>query len=203
MKARLFVVNEESRLNVISTNEVSVIVTESTYQSGEKKGKKRNNWNQTITDIVDDLLQISIGDYIFLWESGSKNIYGVYRAVSKPFYRRDEGRNDIFKIKIKIAYDFEKPINEYDIINNPYMKNRLWNIIGKKVAGKSRATTPITNEEMQFLIQSLIANNPNYKFYEASDEISVENELSFDFINQYDTAIPDSISDYIYEPFEY
>lgn len=83
----------------------------------------------------------------------------MYRAVSLPFYRKDVGVNAIFHIKISEAYVFERPINEYDVINNPYMKNKLWNIIGKKVAGKPRGSSPVTPEEMQFLIQSLIDAN--------------------------------------------
>lgn len=190
MKARLFVVNEQTFKKTMENMEVFVFVPE----------PKSNRWNQVLLDIVCDLMQISIGDYIFLWESGAKNIYGVFRAVSKPFYKKT-GANDIFRIKIAEAYSFDKPINEYDVINNPYMKNHLWNIIGKKVAGKSRATSPITGDEMEFLIQSLIAVNNNCFKYEPNYQVvDVENELAFDFTRQYDGHIPRQIAEYKFSP---
>lgn len=191
MKARLFVVNKETIVNTLESKEVSVIVP-------EPEGKKL--WNKTLIDIVSDLLQVEIGDYIFLWESGYERIYGVYRAVSKPFYKQDNG-NDIFRIKIDVAYNFEKPIKEYDVINNPYMKNKLWNIIGKKVAGKSRGTSPITPEEMQFLIQSLIdANDSQYSYIKDYSIISVENEIKIDFINDSNSVVPQRLAEYVYQP---
>ena len=191
MKARLFVVNEETMKKTLDTMEVSVMVP-------EPEGRL---WNKTVLDIVCDLMQVDIGDYIFLWESGTENIYGVFRAVSRPFCCDDVDANDIFRIKIDMAYDFKKPINEYDVINNPYMKNKLWNIIGKKVAGKSRGTSPITNEEMQFLLQSLIDVNDDYNYYDDYSVVDVENELKFDFEHEFNNDIPDRLSDYNYAPF--
>jgi len=193
MKARLFVVNKDTIRQTMDTMEVSVIVP-------EPEGKKL--WNKTLIDIVSDLFQVEIGDYIFLWESGFERIYGVYRALSKPYFRREDNENDIFKIKIGCAYSFEKPIREYDVINNPYMKNKLWNIIGKKVAGKSRGTSPITPEEMQFLIQSLIdANDGEYTFNR--DYVAIqnpENEITIDLINETNNEIPARLVDYIFAP---
>ena len=191
MKARLFVVNEETIARVLTYMEVSVMVP-------EPKGKK--SWNETLVDIVSDLMQVEIGDYIFLWESGSKKIYGVYRAISHPFYQADEGRNDIFRIKIDIAYKFEKPIREYDIINNPYMKSKLWNIIGKKVAGKSRGTSPLTLEEMQFLIQSLIDANEEYIYHNDYTIVDVDNEVLFDMKNDFESMILNRLQEYEYHP---
>lgn len=190
MKARLFVVNENTIVTTINNNEVSIMVP-------EPQGAM---WNKTIIDIMSDLFQVEVGDYIFLWESSDNNknrIHGVYRAISKPFYKIEKGKNDPFKIKIERAYLFEKPIDEYDVINNPNMKNELWTIIGKKVAGKSRGTTPLTNREMEFLIQSLIdKNGVEYKFIEESKEINVKNELTIDLNNNYVGDIPKSLEQF-------
>lgn len=193
MKARLFVVNQESIRSTLDAMEVSVYVP-------EPEGKKL--WNKTLIDIVSDLLQVEIGDYIFLWEAGYERIHGVYRALSKAFFRRDENAKDLFKIKIGIAYKFEKPIREYDVINNPYMKNKLWNIIGKKVAGKSRGTSPITPEEVEFLIQSLInANGGEYEYIRDYVAITnLANEISIDLVNDTNNTIPTRLEDYVYEP---
>lgn len=193
MKSRLFVVDKDSIKTTLENMEVSVIVP-------EPNGKL---WKKTLLDIVSDLMQVELGDYIFLWESGYERIYGVYRAISKPFYSYEEGRNDIFRIKIDIAYSFEKPIMEYDVINNPYMKNKLWNIIGKKVAGKSRGTSPITPEEMQFLIQSLIDVNKSYSYSKDYSVVSVDNELKFDFEAIENSEIPSRISEYAYAPIQF
>lgn len=191
MKARLFVVNPDTIGRTLKNKEVSVVVPE----------PKKKSWHETIIDIASDLLQVEIGDYIFLWESGTKKIYGVYRAVSKPYYRKQKGRNDIFRIKFDVAYEFQKPIMEYDVINNPYMKNKLWNIVGKKVAGKARGTTPITPEETQFLIQSLVDVNDSYCYYKDYDVVDVKKELLFDFEEEFKVKLPASISKYNYKPF--
>lgn len=71
MKARLFIVNKDTIINTLDSMEVSVLVP-------EPKGK--SGWYETLTDIISDLMQVEIGDYIFLWEVGTKNIYGVYSA---------------------------------------------------------------------------------------------------------------------------
>lgn len=191
MKARLFVVNEVTRKRTIENKEVSVYVP-------EPDGKPQ--WNRSITDIVSDLMQVEIGDYIFLWEMGTGKIYGVYRAVSDAFFAKETGRNDIFRIKIDVAYSFNEPIMEYDMINNPYMKNKLWNIIGKKVAGKARGTSPITKDETQFLIQALIDANETYVYYHDYEPCDVEDKLAFNLHDEYDKEIPMSIEEYDYEP---
>ncbi len=191
MKARLFVVNQDTIIRALNDMEVTVIVP-------EPEGKKL--WYKTLMDIVSDLMQIEIGDYIFLWEAGSDCIYGVFRAISHAFYQADEGRNDIFRIKIDEAYRFQKPIKVYDIINNPYMKSKLWNIIGKKVAGKSRGTSPLTFEEMQFLIQSLVAENKQYEYNANYIITNVDNELSFDMQNEFNATELERLQDYIYQP---
>lgn len=191
MKARLFVVNKETITRVFNDMEVTVIVP-------EPEGKKY--WDKTLMDIVSDLIQIEIGDYIFLWETGSDCIYGVFRAISHAFYQADEGRNDIFRIKIDVAYRFVNPVKVYNIINNPYMKSKLWNIIGKKVAGKSRGTSPLTFEEMQFLIQSLVAENGQYEFNGSYVVANVDNELSFDMQNEFNTTELERLQDYVYQP---
>lgn len=191
MKARLFVVNEDTIKDTIKKKEVSIFVPQP---------KEGSMWNKTIIDIMGDLFQIELGDYVFLWESSSNNknrIHGVYRIVSKPFYQYEAGKNDPFRIKIEKAYEFEKPIDEYDVINNPTIKNELWTIIGKKVAGKSRGTTPLTNREMEFLIQSLInQNSGRYNFIPYGGEVLVENELDIDFTNEYTNDIPASLEEF-------
>lgn len=63
MKARLFIVNKDTIINTLDSMEVSVLVP-------EPKGK--SGWYETLTDIISDLMQVEIGDYIFLWEAGTK-----------------------------------------------------------------------------------------------------------------------------------
>ena len=186
MKGRLFAVSEESRDTSIEKMELSILVPEP---------EKKPRWYQILEDIASDLFQLDVGDYAFLWEEDTKFIYGVYRIISKPFFRQEKNHNDIFKIKIEPAYYFKKPINEYDIVNNPYMKNRLWNIVGKKISGKPRGSTPITEDEISFLIQSLISINPDYKFYPMTKEKRIENELQFDLSDD-EGKRPNSLSEY-------
>lgn len=196
MKARLFVVNNDTINTVLENMVISTMVPGPVTE----KNKKKKMWNKTIIDIMSDLTQLEIGDYIFLWESSSNvksRIYGVFRVLSKPYYEYEQGQNDPFKIKIGKAYVFEQPVDEYDIINNPYMKNELWTIIGKKVAGKSRGSTPITNSAMEFLIQSLIdKNNGRYEFIEPQDIIQVNYEVNINLENEYVDKIPNSLKEF-------
>lgn len=178
MKSRLFVVNQASLYNTITNNEVSIIVP-------QLNGAE---WEKTVADIMADMLQIEIGDYIFLWEtrsaSSKSKIHGVYRAISKPFYYCNSSNDNApFKIKIEKAYDFDNPIEEYDFLNCPYIKGNLWTVIGKKVAGKSRGTSPLSIEESKYLITMLIGKNPNYKYYPLikSNVVNVVSPLSINY----------------------
>lgn len=178
MKSRLFVVNQTSLQNTIANNEVSIIVPK---LNGDE-------WVKTVADIMADMLQIEIGDYIFLWETRSatskSKIHGVYRAISKPFYYLNSTNDNApFKVKIEKAYDFDNPIDEYDFLNCPYIKGSLWTVIGKKVAGKSRGTSPLSIEESKYLITMLIGKNPNYKYFpfNSNNVIMINNPLSINY----------------------
>ena len=106
MKARLFVVNENTFEETVNSKTISVITP--------KPDKKQ--WIKTLADIMADMLQIEEGDYIFLWETRSTNkksrIYGVYRAISKPYYELSSPNDNApFKIRIEKAYDFSEPVS--------------------------------------------------------------------------------------------
>ncbi len=178
MKSRLFVVDSSSIASTISTNIASIRIP---VLTGEQ-------WIKTIADIMADFLQIEIGDYIFLWETKNgtqKNrIHGVYRAISKPYYQCSS-RNDLapFKIHIEKAYDFSQPVEEYEVLNNPYIKNTLWTIMGKKVAGKARGTTPLSIDESKYLLTLLIGKNQTYTFneFDPARIIPVPNPLQISY----------------------
>lgn len=72
MKARLFVVNKDTIINTLDSMEVSVFVP-------EPKGKLR--WYKTLTDIISDLMQVEIGDYIF-YGSQVQKIFMEYTGLS-------------------------------------------------------------------------------------------------------------------------
>ncbi len=174
--------------------------------ASEEDVKKNNrSWLRTITDIASDMLQMEIGDYIFLWErvedkSSEKikksTIYGVYRVASDPYYvNTDEAP---FKIKIDVAYKFEKGISEYDVLNNPFLKKVLWNIVGKKVAGKARASSPLTFDEVQCLIEHLIdVNNGQYEYIKPNSDSNekVDNPLEINLLANTDNPIYKKLSD--------
>ena len=60
-KARLFVVDENTFLSTIHNKIASIYVP-------DLSGKQ---WLKTVADIMADMLQIEIGDYIFLWKNKS------------------------------------------------------------------------------------------------------------------------------------
>ena len=158
-KGRLFVVNQDTLAETRETNTVSIKTPDLTGAQ----------WLKTVSDIMADMLQIEIGDYIFLWETSAQGqksrIHGVYRAISAPYYKMNS-RNDEypFKLRIEPAYIFQTPLEEYDVLNCPYIKTPLWTVIGKKVAGKARGTTPLSMEEVKVLITLLVGKNPEFSF---------------------------------------
>lgn len=193
IKGRLFVVNENTLQNTIRNNIASI-------ETPQPIG--RRDWLKTIADIMADMLQIEIGDYIFLWEmktsTQKSRIHGVYRAISKPYYELSSPTDCYpFKIKIEKAFNFNIPLNEYDILNCPYIKSPLWTVIGKKVAGKPRGTSPLSPTEVQSIITLLIGRNVNYTFipYDEARIINVPNSLKIDYLNNGDSPIVRTLSD--------
>ena len=191
MKSRLFVVDSDSIVETLSTNIASIRVPDLTGQQ----------WLKTIADIMADMLQIEIGDYIFLWETKKgtqKNrIHGVYRVISKPYYYcNTPDDNAPFKIHIEMAYDFIQPVDEYDVLNNPYISSSLWTIIGKKVAGKSRGTTPLSIDEAGYLFKLLIGKNSTYSYnnFDSSRIIPVANPLQISYSLKGDTNRPANLA---------
>ena len=193
MKGRMFVVDSQSLQDTIANNIATI-------RTPNLQGVQ---WLKTLADIMADMLQIEIGDYIFLWETSNGNIksriHGVYRAVSKPFYSCvNANDNAPFKIHIEKAYDFVNPIDEYDVLNCPYIKSALWTIMGKKVAGKSRGTSPLSNEEIKHLITLLIGKNPNYQFYpyNSLNIVNVTNPLHISYTNTGSNTVPVSLNSF-------
>lgn len=185
MKSRIFVVDDKFMENINKNLEIEVFVP---YPNDKQ-------WYKTITDIISDVFQLKINDYIFFWQEKKTNpdsyIWGVYRVVSNPFFS-----DNYFKIKIERAYDFENPVTEYDILNDPYNKIDLWNICGKKISGKPRASTPLSPYETEYLIQKLIGANKNYNFFPSSNKlIKVKNEITINFKNKYKNKTLTNLSD--------
>lgn len=178
MCARLFVVDGESFESTRSDKIVGARLPDIINKQ----------WIKTFHDMLADILQVQIGDYIFLWrnkEDGEKNrIYGVYRAISKPFfYVNPKSKQAEFRIHIETAYDFPEPLSEYDVLNNPYNRIMPWNVIGKKISGKARATTPLSPDEEEALITMLKGINPDRKYhpFDESHIIEVQNPLKISY----------------------
>ena len=173
-KARLFTVDSNT---IISTKNSGMATIFCPQLDGTQ-------WVKTVADIMADLLQIEIGDYIFLWERKSGNqksrIHGVYRAISNPYFDNSDPNDGApFKIRIEEAYHFENPIEEYEVLNCPFVKDPLWTIMGKKVADKARGTSPLSMKEAEILITLLIGNNPDWTYndFDYSNTISMPNPL--------------------------
>ena len=191
MKSRLFVVDDASLASTLSSNIASVKIP--SFQ-GDK-------WIKTIFDIMADMIQIEIGDYIFLWNQRSSLhsscVYGVFRAISRPYYQCSSPNDTFpFKIHIEPAYELQNPVSEYEILNNPYIKNPLWNIIGKKVSGKPRGSTPLTIDESQYLISLLLDKNKTYRFIpaDATRNITIPFPLKIDYSLAVKNSRPVSVS---------
>lgn len=188
-KARIFVVDEETKKNTVEKMELSIYTPSPLKNTSvdDEKAEQKKQWIKTIADIAADMLQVEKGDYIFLWKTktgtAKSEIYGVYRAISSPYYKLDTPDDKYpFKLRIEKAYDFRDPITEYDVLNNPFSKNALWNIVGKKVADKPRASSPLTFIEVQHLIELLIGKNGDSPFVPCDSQryINVDNPLCID-----------------------
>lgn len=191
MKGRMFVVDSTTLQSTITTQIASI-------KTPDLQGAQ---WLKTLSDIMADMLQVEIGDYIFLWETRAGNvksrIHGVYRAISAPYYSCTTTQDDApFKIHIEKAYDFSEPIDEYDVLNCPYIKSAMWTITGKKVAGKSRGTSPLSEEEIKHLITLLIGKNPSYQFhpFNVANVINVANPICINYSNTGTNTRPASLS---------
>lgn len=178
MKGRLLVVDDES-LKIIKENKIW----------GPRIPELGENWDITIIDIVSDMLNFQIGDYVILWKTkscviDSSEFYGVYRVISKPYIDtqvlNSKDENPIlmtpFKIQLEEAYKFDNPIQEYDFINDINIKNDIWTIVGKKVKGKARASTPITEEIIQLFIKKFIDINNNWIYTAFTKEVSIPSD---------------------------
>lgn len=192
-KGRMFVVDNDT-INYVRENNILYV-----------KAPEPTNaeWLKTIADIMADMLQMEIGDYAFLWETKGKDqksrIYGVYRIISKPFYECKSDKTEYpFRIYVEKAYDFKEPIDEYDVLNNPYIKNSMWTMVGKKIAGKPRGTTPVSIEEIKALILLLKENNTDYKYIPFDNERvkCVKKPLQIDYEKTDDNPKVKKLSDF-------
>lgn len=181
MKAKLFVVNdetlEEAKLSKIAKIKVPLAKKENNNEGDEEDDeeiedpkKPSVHFVQSTDSMLADMLQLSLGDYVFFWCEKKKDlqkstITGVYRIVSKPFFQFDN-ESDIFPFKVCIeeAYHFNNPVTEYEVLNSPFINTALWNIAGKKISGKGRGSVQLTQKEAEALLQLLIAKNPDYKY---------------------------------------
>ena len=193
MKGRMFVVDSTTLQRTIETQIASIKTPDLTGAQ----------WLKTVSDIMADMLQVELGDYIFLWEMRDANvksrIHGVYRAISAPYYSCNSAEDKApFKIHIEKVYDFSNPIDEYDVLNCPYIKSAMWTIIGKKVAGKSRGTSPLSEEEVKQLITLLLGKNPTYHFYpfNAANVVNVENPIGISYNNVGANVLPTSLQSF-------
>lgn len=180
IKARMFVVNENTFEETKRSGIASVRIPFELVNDDENPDivhkRASSHFISSLDSMMADLMQITKGDYIFFWcekadYAYKSNIYGVYRALSEPFFAFDSEEDVMpFKIIIEEAYHFINPVSEYEVLNSPYIKDLLWNIRGKKICGKSRGNIQITKNEMEVLLNLLIAKNLDYTFTEPSDD---------------------------------
>ena len=174
MKGRIFVVDHDYMINLNKDMEIKA----------KLPPLERSQWYKSVTSLLADMFQVQLGDYAFLWETKGNNsdsfIWGVYRIISNPFFDRAEP--NFIKFKIEPAYLFKTPLTEYDILNDPYNKIDLWNIVGKKIAEKHRASTQLSPYETEFLIQKLIDKNPSFTYLPYTcKNVKIDNEIRINF----------------------
>lgn len=175
MKSRLFIVNDITLKEAINDKIAKIkipFIDDEDKTTGASRRVARDQFINSVNSMMADMLQLQKGDYIFFWcekekSSFKSTITGVYRVISEPYFKFDN-EDDIypFKIMIEEAYTFKKSISEYEVLNSPYIKTPLWNIIGKKTCGKRRGSIQLTPNEASVLLTMLIDKNPKYSFKE-------------------------------------
>ena len=159
---RIFVVDSDS-YNI--TKQFNIAAT------GKKDVSLGKQYIKTIYDLMSDILTLNKGDLVFFWESYNKRIdesgrgiIGVYEVISEPYY--DPSRKEIdehiylsesypFRVDIEEIISFDEHLSEYDLFSRPDVRSKVWNLIGKKVGGKSRGSIPLTPLECEILIHLL------------------------------------------------
>lgn len=180
---RLFVVDKNTHTYCVNNNLVMVSLPNKPPST---------LYHKTLIDLMADMMQLSIGDYVFFWRNKFANspnsVLGVYRVASEPYFDTTplkglKGENTKvskypFRVKIEEAYSFKSHLTEYKLLNDPFLKMRLWNIVGKKVGNKPRANVPLTPIEVELLIQKFVQENKSYSFTKPKMSSRVSNILS-------------------------
>lgn len=184
---RIMVVNKNSYEVTKQTNIVSI----------GKIGDLGDFYIKTIYDMMADFISLKTGDLIFFWESNSeekgRGIIGVSEVISFPYFDvediKDKNGNVIisglypFRVKIRNVIPFNNFLSEYNLFSKPEIRNKIWNLVGKKVGGKARGSIPLTPVECEILIHLLSEinggldlkniNNPTSYKYSNVDKMKV------------------------------
>jgi len=140
-----------------------------------------------------DMLNIDIGDLVFLYER-QVGFHGVYKVKSSLFFDTTQVKNQDgllidkqwpLRILLENVYYFPKPVNEDLLFSTPKYENIFWIWAYRKSQG-ARGCNTITPEAAEALIELFVKLNGNdesynkFKPYKPQDS----NEIKFTFIEE-------------------
>ncbi len=135
-----------------------------------------------------DMMGISIGDLVFLYER-QVGFHGIYKASSPLFFDTANVVNNDgssvgaqwpLRIKLESAYYFPKPVPEDLLFSTPQYEN-VFGIWGYRKSQGARGCNTITPEAAEALTELLVKINGKDVKYDASDPYtpSEPNEVCF------------------------
>jgi len=126
-----------------------------------------------------DMLSISVGDIVFLYER-QIGFHGIYRVASSLFFdsttvtNKDNlsvGSQWPLRIKLQCIYYFPKPVPEDLLFSTPRYENTFWIWAYRKSQG-ARGCNTITPEAAEALTELLVKLNGTHLEYNAFDPYS-------------------------------
>jgi hypothetical protein len=154
-----------------------------------------------------DMISLSVGDLIFLYERQA-GFHGVYKVASPLFFDTENvvnndglsvGRQWPLRIKLENVYYFPKPIPEDMLFSTPHYENIFWIWAYRKSQGP-RGCNTITPEATEALMELLVKVNGSDSKYDRFDSYtpsefkSVTLPLTF---NREKVALEDLLRGYI------
>lgn len=134
------------------------------------------NYRKPYLKMLVDMVNIEIGDTIFLYER-QVGFHGIYKVKSSLFFDTSKVSNKDgltvdqqwpIRILLECTYFFPKPVNEDLLFSTPRYENIFWVWAYRKSQGP-RGCNTITPEASDALIELLVKVNSNDEKYDEFD----------------------------------
>lgn len=152
-----------------------------------------NNSRKPYLKMLVDMLNVDVGDLVFLYERQA-GFHGVYKVKSSLFFDTSKitNRDGLFvdeqwplRILLENVYYFPKPVNEDLLFSTPKYENIFWVWAYRKSQG-ARGCNTITPEAAEALIELLVKVNGSdekYNNFNSYEPTPLE-KIRFSFVSE-------------------